>query len=476
MTTTRAPSFDRLTASDMFLLLWDDYGWHSDIGGLAVLDGTSLLDANGHVQIDQVRQRLQARLPQVPRFRQLLLRPRFGLGWPLWVDAPAFDIAEHVRTIALPQPAGDAELLAACAELAQRRMDLSRPLWELWLMPGLPDGQVGAYLKLHHALADGGAALVTFAALLDLHPDAPTTAPSTWTPSRTPSTGALAVDNVLRRSRELRRGTRGLVHPRRTLQDVRRVLPAWREVLTEEHAPRTSLNAPVTDQRKLAVVRSRLDDIKHVAHTHGATVNDVVLAAVSGGLRDLLVSRDEPVEGLQLRAMVTISLHDEEPGQAQGNKPGWMMVPLPLGESDPARRLQRIASETRARKHKPRPQAGTGIFRFMAGQRLWYRAFPRQTAVNIVVTNVPGPPMPLYLAGARLREVFPVMCVMGNLTLVVGALSYDGQLNLTAIADGHAGPGLEVFARGVRDTLSELLRQVGPTDVNAATDPVRMAQ
>jgi diacylglycerol O-acyltransferase / wax synthase len=140
-----------------------------------------------------------------------------------------------------------------------------------------------------------------------------------------------------------------------------------------------------------------------------------------------------------------------------------MMVPLPLDEPDPARRLERIAVQTAARKHKPRPEAGTGIFRFLAGQRLWYRGFPRQKAVNIVVTNMPGPPMPVYLAGARVREVFPVMCVMGNLTLVVAALSYEGQLNLTAIADGQGCPDLGVFTRGVSHALDRL------------SDPIRSA-
>jgi len=156
--------------------------------------------------------------------------------------------------------------------------------------------------------------------------------------------------------------------------------------------------------------------------------------------------------------MVTISLHDEQPGQAHGNKPGWMMVPLPLGEPDPARRLQRIAAETAARKQKDRPQAGTGIFRFAAGQRAWYRHFPRQRSVNLVVTNAPGPPVPLYLAGAQLLELFPVMPVMGNLTLVVAVLSYAGQLNLTAVADHDHCPDLEIFTHGVRTALDDLGR------------------
>ena len=134
------------------------------------------------------------------------------------------------------------------------------------------------------------------------------------------------------------------------------------------------------------------------------------------------------------------------------------MVPLPLGEPDPALRLERIAAETAARKHKARPQAGTGIFRFAAGQRVWYRHFPRQRSVNLVVTNAPGPPVPLYLAGARLLELFPMMPVMGNLTLVVAALSYAGQLNLTAVADHDHCPDLEIFTHGVHAALDDLAR------------------
>jgi diacylglycerol O-acyltransferase / wax synthase len=203
-----------------------------------------------------------------------------------------------------------------------------------------------------------------------------------------------------------------------------------------------------------------LDLTKQIAHAHQAKVNDVVLAAVAGGLRELLTSRREDLNGLVQRAMVTISLHDEQPWEAQGNKPGWMMVPLPLGEPDPVRRLGLIAAETAARKRDARPEAGSGIFRFVACQRVWYRLFPRQRSVNLVVTNAPGPPVPLYLAGARVLEVFPMMPTMGNLTLVVGVLSYEGQLNFTAAADRDGCPDLEVFAEGVRGALDDLARSV----------------
>jgi diacylglycerol O-acyltransferase / wax synthase len=447
---------ERLTASDLFLALWDDYGWSSDIGALAILDGTSLLDRDGRVRIEAVRRHIEPRLHLVPRFRQLLYRPQRGLGWPLWVDAPCFDLADHLRVHPLAAPDDEAQLLQACAELARRRLDPARPLWELWLLPGLPQQQVGALLRLHHALADGAAAAAAFGALLDLTADAPTPAAPPWTPTPIPTARELLGDNLRRRRQELGRGWSGLAHPARTLRGTRAAWPAWREVLTDKPAPQTSLNHPVGPDRRLAIVRGRLDRTKQVAHAHQATVNDVVLAAVAGGLRQLLVSRGEDVRGLVQRAMVTISEHHEQPGQARGNKPGWMMVPLPLGEPDPVRRLALIAAETAARKQKARPEAGTGIFRFVAGQRVWYRQFPRQRSVNLVVTNVPGPPVPLYLAGARLLELFPMMPTMGNLTLVVAAVSYAGQLNLTAVADQDRCPDVEVFAQGVRATLEDL--------------------
>jgi diacylglycerol O-acyltransferase / wax synthase len=296
---------------------------------------------------------------------------------------------------------------------------------------------------------------------LDVTADAPTTVAPPWMPTPIPTASELLRDNLRRRRQELGRGLSGLVHPTRTLRRARRAMPAWREVLTEQPAPRTSLNHPVGTERRLAIVRCRLGLAKQIGHAHHAKVNDVVLAAVAGGLRELLASRGEDVRLMQ-RAMVTITHHDED-RQTLGNKPSWMMVPLPVGEADPVRRLEFVAAETSAAKNKARPEVGSGIFRFVAGQRIWYRQFPRQRSVNLVVSNVPGPPMPLYLAGARLLEMFPMMPPMGNLTLVVAALSYAGQLNLTVVGDREGCPDIEVFADGVRRALDGLARsEVAP--------------
>jgi diacylglycerol O-acyltransferase / wax synthase len=447
---------ERLTAQDLFMLWAGDFGWSQDIGALAILDGTRLLDPDGRVRIDEVRRRLEPRLHLVPRFRQLLYRPRRGLGWPLWVDAPSFDLAEHLRVHPLAAPGEEAQLLAACAQLYQQRLDPSRPLWQAWLLPGLPDHRVGLLLRAHHTIADGVAGMATFGALLDLDADAPTTVVPPWTPTPIPTAGELLRDNLHRRRQELGRGLSRLAHaswPQRASSGALREFFAQR-------APRTSLNRPIGPDRRLAVVRSRLEVAKQVAHAHQATVNDVVLAAVAGGLRQLLAGRGEPVEGLVLRVMVPISLHHEGPGQARGNQDAMMMVPLDLGEPDPVRRLALIAAETAARKRTAHPPVTSGIFGFVAVQRATYRFQVHQRFVNLTVTNVPGPPVPLYLAGARLLELFPVVPIMGNITLDVGVLSYAGQLNLTAMADQATCPDLEVFAHGLRSTLDDLARSV----------------
>ncbi|HWD47791.1 MAG TPA: WS/DGAT domain-containing protein, partial [Actinomycetota bacterium] len=332
-----------------------------------------------------------------------------------------------------------------------------RPLWEAWLLPGLP-GRVGLFLRVHHTMVDGVAGMAALGALLDLDADAPSPVAPPWTPAPLPTAGELLRDNLRRRLRELGRGLSTLTHPRRPRGGSSAV---WREFFAER-APRTSLNRPIGAERRLAVVRGRLDVARQVAHAHNAKVNDVVLAAVAGGLRRLLAARGEDVQDLVLRVMVPVSLHHEPAGSARGNQGSVMLVPLPLGEPDPVRRLELIAAETAPRKGGARPQTGSGLLGVAAVQRAWYRFLARQRTINLVVTNVPGPPVPLYLAGARLLELFPVAAIMGNITLAVAVFSYDGQLNLTAIADRDTCPDVEVFAEGVRGALGELGRPAPP--------------
>lgn len=454
---------ERLSAQDLMMVWPEDRGWSQDIGALMVLDGRELLDPGGRVPIEALRRHVDRRLHLVPRFRQVMHRPRLGLGWPLWVDAHSIDLAHHVRVLSLDPPADESGLLAAVEVLRRRRLDASRPLWELWLLPGLPDRRVALYMKLHHAVADGVAGLAALAALVDAVPDPPETTPPPWTPAPMPTSGELFADNVRGRVRGLGAFLDKLGHPVRTVRAARRGWPAVREAFFEESAPRTSLNRRIGWDRRLAVTRSDLGLAKRIAHAHGAKVNDVILAAVAGGLRELLLDRGEPVEGLALRAFVPVSLHGKE---ARGNLDGGMMVPLPIGEADPVRCLHGVAAETAERKQKSRPPGGT-LFRNVPIQRAWLRLLPHQRIMNTYVTNVPGPPVALYFAGAPMLEAFPIVPIMGNVTIGVGALSYAGQLNLTVVADREACPDMERFVDGARHTLEVLERSVRP-DAHAA--------
>jgi WS/DGAT/MGAT family acyltransferase len=274
-------------------------------------------------------------------------------------------------------------------------------------------------------------------------------------PAPVPSTRDLFADNMRRHAGDLARVASALGRPVGTLRRLRAGWPAVHETLASERAPRSSLNRPIGPGRRFAMVRSHLDPIKRIGRKHGATVNDVLMTAIAGGLRDLLRSRAERVDGVVLRAYVPVSLHQERPGLARGNRDGVMAVSLPVGLPDPVARLRLIAAQTAERKKRSRPPAGT-LLRNGLAQRAFLRLMARQRWANVYIANVPGPPVPLYLAGARLLELFPIVPLTGNITLGVGALSYAGQLNITAVADQEACPDVEIFADGVRDTLRSL--------------------
>jgi diacylglycerol O-acyltransferase / wax synthase len=452
----RLPVLERLGPQDLMMLWPDDFGWPEVIGALAILDGTGLLDPDGRFRVEAVREVIGSRLPKVPRFHQLLHTPRWGLGRPLWVDARCFDLTEHVRVLPFSAPPDEARLLRAVEDVRAVPLSRSRPLWEMWFLPGLTGDRVAMYIKVHHTIADGQAGVALLGTFLDPSADAPPTAAGPWTPAPMPSSRDLFEDN-LRRRVEAAEGTLSkLRRPATTLHQARERWPAVRENYLKERAPRTSFNIPIGRHRRLAVIRSNLDAAKQIARSHDAKLNDVLMAATAGGLRELLRSRGERVEDLVLRAFVPVSLHQEEPGRARGNRGGLMFVPLPVGEPDPVRRL-RLITEASTRHKKYVVGAPEGILgRNQALQRATTRSLARQRWANVYIANIFGPRMPLYLAGARITEIFPVVPLIGNFTLAVAALSYAEQLNITVVADANACPDVAIFAQGLRDSLQAL--------------------
>ena len=447
---------DRLTAADLSMVTPEEFGWPQDIGAVMVLDGGGLVDSDGRLRIAAVREVIERRLHLVPRFRQLLVTPRRGLGWPLWVDASAFDIAEHVGVCPLAPPAGERQLLLATERLRRRPLERSRPLWEMWFLPGLPARRVGLFMKLHHAIADGVAGIALLGAFLDLDADParqPAAPPSI--PAPMPSNWDLFADNLHRHGQALGRAVSRAARPVDTARQLRRVWPAVRESFAEQRVSRTSLNSPVGSDRRLAVVRGDLAQAKRIGHAHGATVNDVLIAAIAGGLRELLSGRGEHVDELILRAFIPVSLHHEQPDRARANLDAAMFVPLPVGVPDSGRRLELIAADTAERKKKARPSGGA-LLPGRTVQRVALRLLARQRFMSVYAANVPGPPLPLYFAGARLLEVFPVVPIMANVTLGVGALTYAGQFNITVVADRDTCPDVDVFVHGMHDALQAL--------------------
>ena len=446
---------ERLTAEDQ-LMLWPDQLWPQDIGALAVLDGSSLIEPGGRFRIEAVRQAIEVRLYLVPRFRQLLHRPRRGLGAPLWVDDPAFDLDEHVRVAPLPAPADEAALLRATEQLRRRRLDQSRPLWQMWFLPGLANNRIGLFVRMHHAIADGIAGVATIGRFLDTVPNPPAAPPPPpWTPAPAPTAPALFADNLRRHVDQLGHTLSTLARPVTTGRRLRAALPAMREVFAEQPTPATSLNRMVGPGRTLAVIGSDIDQVKQIAHRHGATVNDVLLTVTAGGLRSLLRSRGEPVDDLTLPVYVPVTLRPAQlRAQARGNQIGQMIVPLPIGPSDLDRRLRQIAVETAARKAKSHPSLGT-VLRSRVARRALLKILDRHP-VNLTTADLPGPQQPVYLAGARVLEVFPILPLIANVSLGVGALSYAEQFNITVVADTDTYPDLDVFTAGAQDELQVL--------------------
>jgi diacylglycerol O-acyltransferase / wax synthase len=446
-------AIERLTAEDDLMLRMDEV-WPQDVGALTIFEGGELFDPVEGVRLDEVHRRLAGRLHLVPRFRQRIRTPRRGLGGRLWEDDPSFRLEDHVHLRPLPPGSGEAGLLAAMEEIRSRRLDASRPLWEMWLLPGALEGRIGLFVRMHHAIGDGRAAMTILGALLDPVADTPIPLELPWDPAPGPSWPALLADSLRRRAGRVARAIWLLLRPWVVVRAALGAWPALRELVADEPAPATSLDRLVGPGRRIAVVRARTDDVRHVARAHGATSNDLLLALVTGGLRALLSSRGEAVDDLEVRAYVPVSLRGRMRGTTEGNLITQMVVPLPVGEADPARRLRTIAAVTSARKPMRRASLGS-LFRIGWVSRLLLEGIKRQR-VNVTCASVPGPRRPLYIGSARLVDIFPLENLIGKVSLGVAAISYAGAHDICITADRDAYPDLERFSDGMCRELEAL--------------------
>lgn len=462
--------YARLSLADRSNLRIERPETPAHIAALCVVEAAPLLDANGELDLVTIQRRLETRLPRVPVLRRVVHPVPPLCGPALWVDDPHFSIERHVQTTRIAAPGNEESLLATAEGLLRRLLDRSRPLWELWLLTGLEDGRIGLLFKVHHAIADGLAAVALIMALFDLAPDAPDPPAQVWKPAPAPTNRELFADHL---ACQASAAAAALTHP---LQLARASSLAVRDSLgffrARHAAALTSLNALPKVGRHLRVVHLDLQTARDVAHAHGAKVNDVVLSVVTGGVHELLLGRGERVEGLELTTSVPAALRSAETARGDlGNASGALLVRLPAGETDAVRRLERIAANTRAAKAEQRPAYINGLFSWLAATQLAVPLARRQRFVNFFVTNVPGPTVPLYVLGARIDDVVPVLGLAGNVSIMFAALSYCGRLNVLVSADEVACPDVDVLVAGMRRAWDELASatrapaSVGGTDV-----------
>jgi diacylglycerol O-acyltransferase / wax synthase len=451
----------RLTLADLSNLAVEGPDTPMHQGALGVLDGGPLLDADGHVRIDHIRACLTRKMDSVPELRRVLFQTGPLQGRPLWVDDPNFRIENHVLVTRLPEPGGATQAQRFAEEKMAGLMDRSRPLWELWFLEGYGEVRVGLFLKLHHVLADGPAILNILGQLFDLEPVLEEPSPTWWAPARPPTPRDLAVDNLARKGGLLANIGRRLAHPiasgRSIATSVRAVWGAFKE---GRGAPRTSFNRPVGTGRRTGVLRLRLDEVKSVAHTYGVKVNDVFLALVAGGLRDVLIAREELVGGNIIHASMAVSMHPVGDASRSGNQVGTMIVPLPVGVDDARSRLVLIGTATKHAKARQRAAVPQGLMALLAVSGLARIFIRRQRLVNVLATNLPGPQFPLFVAGARLLDAFAIPPIAGNVTASFAALSYDAGFDVSVLADASAWPDLDVLIDGMRRTWVGLSRSI----------------
>jgi len=456
---------DRLSAVDAGFLAQEHTASHMHIGALTILEGPAPAD-------DDFAAHIRSRLHLVPRYRQKLAVPPLGTGRPLWVDDPAFDLAYHVRRSALPAPGTEAQLCALAARVVSRQLDRSRPLWELHLVEGLEGGRFALIAKTHHALADGVVVAGLAALIFDPTPEPAEGVaehpPAEWTPAGEPSAVELAargVRGLVRTPFELAaRAAGAAAHPRAALDAAREAAEGLGELVWAglNPAPATPLNVASGPHRRLELVRCELADVKAVKNALGGTVNDVVLAVVTGALRRWLGARGVRTEGLELRALVPVSIRAGDDDGSMGNRLAVMRAPLPVYVDDPVARL-RVVRVTMDRLKQSKQAVGAEVTAEV--QRYAPPAVLAQLSrlnfstrlFNLIVTNIPGPQVPLYVLGRRLVDLFPIAFLPDNHALAIAIMSYDGGIDFGLLGDYDALDDIAALGEYVEASLAELV-------------------
>ena len=417
------------------------------------------------------------RIAFVPRYRQRVRRVPGRLANPVWLDDEHFDIAYHVRRSALPRPGTMDQLRELTARIMSRRLDPDRPLWEVYFVEGLEGGRVALLSKSHEILVDGISTVDLGQVLLDVDPDPRQLVQDQWQPHAEPTGARLAVSAVaetLRRPKVAVSTLRGNAEALgRTFGGaVARLGGVAGELSNRRPSPESPFNIEPSAQRRVVLVRTSLKEYRKVRRVHGGTVNDVILATLTGAIRIWLMTRAESVSaGRRLRALVPMSVRDEElEPTSLGSQVIGHLVDLPIGEGSPVVRLHQVSYALRAHSETGKAVAADRIAGVAGFAPTTFHALGTRVAakeargnVNLVITNVPGPQFPMYLAGAEMTETYPVPPLHPGFSLAVGVTSYDGAVYYGISADRDALPDIEVLGACVREALDELVDSASDT-------------
>jgi diacylglycerol O-acyltransferase / wax synthase len=414
---------------------------------------------------EEFREHIASRLHLVPRFRQKLRFVPLDQGRPVWVDDPYLNLDYHVRQTALPAPGSDEQLRNLAARIFSQQLDRSKPLWELWLVEGLHDGRFAIIGKSHHALVDGvsGVDITTVLFDLDREPETPPSPPPPWLARPEPTDLRLVSEAVRERLTSPREIVRGVRHALRGPRKVLHGLGATTKMVGAGFsAPTSVFNVEIGPHRRFAMTQADLEDLKRVKDAHGGTVNDVILSIVAGGIGRYLRARGHETEGVELRALVPVSVRAADERGALGNRITAMMAPVPIGVEDPVERLAIVTAEMgdlKASGQAVGAEILTKLTDFapttIASQAA--RLQPAQRFFNLVVTNVPGPQFPLYVLGRKMESIFPMVPLAHKQALCIGIMSYDGQVNFGLIGDYDAMADLESFALDLEEATAEAI-------------------
>ncbi|MQA74865.1 MAG: wax ester/triacylglycerol synthase family O-acyltransferase [Solirubrobacterales bacterium] len=452
---------DRLSALDTSFLTNESSASHMHVGGVCIFEGPAM-------SYEDLLEHVSSRLRLVPRFRQKLAYPPVPTGRPFWVDDPDFNLEYHVRHSALPAPGSEEQLRKMAARIFSQQLDRTKPLWELWLVQGLTRKRFAFVTKTHHALVDGVSGVDIATVLFDLKPvPEPAEAEHDWRASAEPSGATLLAkdaEGVLRTPLHLlRRVERAVEHPRATVRQISDAAEALAEVGWNfaNPAPKVPLNVEIGSHRRFEWVRGDLAQFKRIKGALGGTVNDVVLAVVTGALRRWLHSRGVRTEGMELRAQVPVSIRAADERGQLGNRIAVVRGPMPVYVEDPVRRLEIVRGGMEGIKQSKQALGAEVISRFndFAPPTLLAQAARVNFSTrlfNLVVTNVPGPQIPLYVLGRELEDIFPVGFLPPNQALFVAIMSYNGGINFGLLADFDTIGDLDVIASGIEASLAEL--------------------